>query len=160
MLPPNYELPKTQGNYMKLEDGENTFRVLGSAIIGYEYWNTDSKPVRSKEQFTSVPANAKLPFKSKHFWAFPVYSYKYKRVQVLELTQSTIMGAMQALIKNEKWGDPTKYDVTITRRGEKLDTEYSVMPEPHTPAPEVDMPEIDLEKLYTGEDPFKKEEVI
>jgi hypothetical protein len=35
-------------------------------------------------------------------------------------------------IHNEDWGDPRDYNI-ITRKGEKLDTEYTVMASPKTP---------------------------
>lgn len=47
----NYKMPSTD-NYMKFKEGENTFRVLSSAITGYEYFNTENKPVRSKLPLT------------------------------------------------------------------------------------------------------------
>ena len=56
----DYEVPKSNSNYTKLQDGENTFRVLGSAIVGWQYWTKDKKPVRQKEVFTETPEDAKL----------------------------------------------------------------------------------------------------
>ena len=37
-LPKGYELPVSDGGYMKLEKGENKFRVLSEAITGQEVW--------------------------------------------------------------------------------------------------------------------------
>jgi hypothetical protein len=54
-LPTNYEVPVSDGNYMKLKIGENRFRVLSSAIVGYEYWTKDNKPVRSRTLWEEVP---------------------------------------------------------------------------------------------------------
>ena len=61
-LPENYKSP--EGNYMKLQDGENTFRVLSSAIVGWEYWNRDNKPVRSEKDFVQTILNYKRNTKS------------------------------------------------------------------------------------------------
>ena len=58
-LPEGYKLPDNKG-YAKIKDGENDFRVLSSAIVGYEYWNTSNKPVRSKEQFKGIPEDIRL----------------------------------------------------------------------------------------------------
>jgi hypothetical protein len=80
-------------------------------------------------------------------------------VQILEITQKTIMNAINALVKSEDWGDPKEYDILITKDGEGKDTEYHVMPSPKKPAdPGVvkfykDM-DIKLDRLYDGEDPF------
>lgn len=156
-LPSNYEVPQSEGNYMKLKQGSNTLRVLSSAIVGYEYWNKESKPIRSRVPFTETPDDAKLDngqFKPKHFWAFLVYNYDAKKVQILEVTQSTIQSAIEALVKNPKWGTPLKYDICITREGEKLDTEYAVVPEPHSDAPVLNIPPVNLEALFSGADPF------
>ena len=49
-LPKDYETPEIPSNYMELEEGANTFRVLSSAIVGYEWWVDASekgrKPMR------------------------------------------------------------------------------------------------------------------
>ena len=37
-LPDDYDVPNAAANYMKFQQGTNKFRVLGSAIIGYELW--------------------------------------------------------------------------------------------------------------------------
>lgn len=164
-LPESYKLPITQGNYTKLQDGENNIRILSSAIIGYEYWNTDNKPVRSKEYPKETP-NIRLdkdgnPTRIKHFWAFVIWNYETKALQVMEVTQKTIMEGIKALVDNAKWGDPKTYDITITKSGEGLDTSYNVVPNPKEELDEnVKMAhsdiEIDLEALYTGGDPFVK----
>ncbi len=162
-LPEDYKLPDSSG-YMKFHDGENTFRILSSAIIGYEYWTGNNKPVRSRKPFGGIPVDIRfekdgLPSKIKHFWAFAVYNYDTKAIQILEITQSTIQGGIKAIVDNSKWGHPSGYDITITKKGEGFDTEYHVMPSPHSQVDENIMAAlkakpINLEAIFTGENPF------
>lgn len=165
-LPTDYEVPASQGNYMKLKIGENRFRVLSSAIVGYEYWNKENKPVRARTLWEETPADARLDkdertgamvFKPKHFWAFLVFNYENKKPQILELTQKSIMGAIQAYVRNPKWGDPKGYDLSITGEGEGLNREYSTIAEPHSECPIQNVPHVDLNELYEGGDPFTPE---
>lgn len=161
-LPGDYKAPA--GAYMKLADGENTFRALSSAVIGWMYWNKESKPVRLRQEPMGTPADIRIgkegkPEKVKHFWAFAVWNYAADRVQILELTQSSIQTAITALVKNKKWGSPNGYDITITRTGDGLGTEYTVMPNPHTPLDEKAAAawrarSVNLEKLFDGGDPY------
>lgn len=165
-LPKDYEVPTT-GNYMKLEDGTNKIMVLGPAIIGYEYWNVEGKPVRMKERPATMPADIREDSDGKknikHFWAFPVWNYTAKQVQVLEVTQKAIMGQLQNLARSEDWGNPIQsYAITITRSGKGFDTEYNVTPSPKTEFPsdigaawsKVTTTGFDLNRLFEGGDPF------
>ena len=162
-LPDNYERPTSSGNYMKFTDGANKLRILSTPIIGHEYWTKDKKPVRSREPFQGVPEDAKLDegkFKPKFFWAMAVWNYAAKAVQVLEITQASIIGPIEELLVNSDWGDPREYDLTINKKGEGLETEYSAQPSPEKPVPEealtlLKATQIDLEALYRSEDPFK-----
>lgn len=151
-LPENYKTP--EGNYFKFQEGENTFRVLSSAVIGYEYFNKDNKPIRSKTPFTYTPPDIKEGGSIKHFWAFLVWSYRAEKQQILEVTQSGIQSAIKALVSNPKWGDPKGYDITISRTGSGLETEYTIMPNPHSEL-DVTPQAVNLEALFEGEDPFK-----
>lgn len=160
-LPENYVMPETPSNYMRFQKGINRFRILGQAIEGYEYFTTENKPVRSKEPFETTPSDIKKDGRVKHFWAFPVWNYQTNSIQILELTQKGIMTAVKALVDNPSWGSPYQYDIAVTRTGEGLDTEYSTMPEPKSETSDeiknafMEKP-INLEKLFTGEDPFAK----
>jgi len=163
-LPDNYERPATSGgNYAKLEDGANRFRILSNAIVGWLYWNSDNKPVRLREKPETLPEDIRMengkPDKIKHFWAFSVWNYKDNRLQILELTQASIQGPIEDLVVSADWGDPKEYDLTITKKGQKLDTEYSVQPSPHKAVPEeahkaYREARINLEALFDGGDPF------
>lgn len=162
-IPDGYEVPESPSNYMKLKDGENTFRAMSSAIMGYVYWNTDNKPVRNKIGWVDMPEDIKVnkdgSYSIKHFWAFIIYNYSTKQVQVFELTQKTIQTAVKALVKNTKWGNPKGYDISITREGKDLDTVYTVMPNPHSEMPieatdQFLKKNINLEALFEGKDPF------
>lgn len=158
----DYKIPTTS-NYMKLVEGKNKFRVLSSAIVGYEYWNTSNKPIRSKEGFDELPDDIKRDkdgnARINHFWAFIVWNYEAKRIQILELTQKTIMNAIKAYVDNEAWGNPKGYDIVVTRSGTALTTEYQVIANPHSSVPnEADeafkTKKVKLEALYSGGDPF------
>jgi len=158
----DYKIPETS-NYIKLIEGTHTFRILSSAIVGYEYFNKDNKPVRQREPFDEMPSDIKKDGKINHFWAFIIWNYDAKRLQIMEITQKTIMTPLKALIDNPKWGSPKKFDITITRKGSGFnDTEYAVMPNPHTElSDEITTAymgsSIKLENLYDGKDPFSAE---
>ena len=160
-LPDSYEIPQSQSNYMRFLEGINRFRILASAIVGYEYFSTDNKPHRSKELFESTP-DIKKDGKVKAFWAFPVYNYQTNSVQILEITQKSIMGAIKSIVDNPKWGVPFLYDLAIIKTGEGLDTEYQVQAEPPIGEPSDEIKNaflekpINLEALFTNDDPFKQ----
>lgn len=160
-FPKGYKEP--EGNFMKLQDGENVFRVLSSAVTGFEYWNTDNKPVRSKEEWTTTPEDIKMDDKTgkptaiKHFWVFAVWNHKSEKVQVLTITQKGIQSSMRSYITNDKWGDPKTYDFTIKKSGSGLTTEYEVMANPHSDAPDADISNINLNAIFEADgDMFKK----
>jgi hypothetical protein len=168
-LPKGYETPESEQRYMELAEGQNTFRILTPAIVGYEWWedsgNGDRVPrrVRTAEEVpTDVRNAANSRDKAKHFWAFPVYNYTTNTIQVLELKQQTILRAIEAFVKNPKWGNPQGYDLTIekVKTGSRdWDVEYNVIPEPPSPLDEgiADLAKhvpVRLEAMYDGEDPF------
>ena len=168
-LPVGYETPETPSHYMELAEGLNSLRVLSPAIVGYEWWTEtqegERQPVRVRTE-AEVPEEVRQTFdrrtRARHFWAFVVYNYDEKAIQVLVLKQQTIMGAIEALLRNPNWGDPRGYDLLIEKSHtdtRERDVEYSVMPEPKAPVdPGIEelakqMP-VNLEALYEGQDPF------
>lgn len=157
-LPEGYVAPSGESNYLRLQDGENRFRIVSKRpILGWIDWK-DNKPLRfPMDKKPASPVDPKK--KVKHFWAFVVYDYTKKKICILEITQSTIQTAISNLSKDKDWGMPTKYDIKIFKKGANLETEYSVNPVPHKEIdPEVvkmvaETP-VDIEKLFTGENPF------
>lgn len=168
----NYSIPSTSG-YMRFEEGENRFRILGSfaegtAIMGMEYWKTidgKRKPIRVKPG-VSVPVS-ELEMNTfgeldrpRYFWALPVWNYQEKRVQILEITQKTILSYIKKQAENPKWGDPREYDFTVTRGKENGKTVYTVTNDPKEELPSEIMEQylamsINLNALYEGKDPFE-----
>jgi hypothetical protein len=168
-LPKDYKIP-TSSNYMKFVDGKNKFRILSDAIVGLEYWTEDRKPVRLHEMPTETPKdigydNDGKVNQIKPFWAFIVWNYNDKRIQILEITQKSIMQNLQSLADDGDWGNPTAYDVTVNRKGDGLNTEYSVMPNPTSKLSKEAMDayeatKINLEALFGGLDPFTGEKPV
>jgi hypothetical protein len=156
----DYKVPSAPSNYFKFQEGDNRFRVLSSAITGWVYFDDKNKPHRSETPFEGTPKDIKENGRVKHFWAFVCYDYQNEAIKILEITQVSIMEAMKALIDNTKWGNIFHYDLNIGRTGEGLETKYTVQPEPPIGEPSAEilekyaMTKIDLQKLYTGENPF------
>lgn len=160
-LPPEAQEPKSKSNYtMPLDEGQHRLRVLSSAVVGYEEWQTDGeKKISIRYKVGEEPPFGKDGKEPKYFWAFVVWNYEQERVQIMSVTQKTIRTAIQALVDNEAWGDPKEYDIVITRTGKDLNnTEYAVVANPHTEVPAIENKDIDLDIWFKGEDPFKKEE--
>lgn len=167
-LPEDYEVPQPPSQYMKLQQGQNRFRALSKPIIGYKVWTTNEDGKRQPKRFRmdeNIPVGIIEPGEStKHFWAFVVWNYDASSVQILEITQKSIQKALVEYGKNEDYGSMLNYNVTITKTGEKLDTEYTVMPSPPKPLDNVikeayEAMNINLEALFDDGDPFSEEEV-
>ena len=172
-LPKDYQAPEVQSNYMTLEEGVNSFRVLPPAIVGYEWWVEQGvegrRPVRVRT-LEEIPDEVREATdsrqKARHFWAFTVYNYASQTIQILEIKQKTVMWAIEALVKNPKWGDPQRFDLQIekVRTGsQERDVEYNVIPEPPSTldAGIVELAKqvpVRLEALYEGADPFAEPE--
>lgn len=162
-LPDDYEAPKSNNNYFKLQDGENRIRVLSKPIIGWEDWTLEKKPIRFRmDQKPSKSIDPKKPVR--HFWSFLIYNILENKIQIMNVTQATIRKAIESLSKDSDWGAPYHYDIKIVKSGEGVDTEYHVNPVPHKPLNQdvIDMFNAipcNLEALFTNEDPFSKEQI-
>jgi len=158
-LPADYEAPKSIGNYLKLQDGETKIRILSLPIIGWEDWE-DKKPVRfkmdAKPEFSNDPAKP-----MKHFWAMIVWNYTEQRIQILQITQASIIREIENLVKDSDWGNPCRYDIKIKKTGKEMLTKYTVTAVPHKAITKEIMQAFDdkpiyLEALFHNADPFQK----
>lgn len=137
-LPEGYKIPVTQTQFCKLQDGENKFRILSEARVGYEYWKGDD----NNREVVRVKTEKEVPSEHLHsvdgrkrarqFWAFIIYNYNINAVQLLVITQKTIQKAIVSLVEDKDWGDPKDYDLMINKSGQELETEYNVQPKPKT----------------------------
>lgn len=163
-IPKNTTIPKNAGQFMKLSEGKNRFRVLSDIRTGWEGWQ-NQKPFRQEGDTCDIDENAVDLNRSgrpniNYFWVMSVWNYEEKRIQVLQITQKTIMGPLYELEENPDWGDLKGYDVEIFRKKEGDRTTYAVTPVPPKPvskeiveAYEENAP--DLGKLFAGEYPMR-----
>lgn len=156
-LPENYEAPKTSNNYLKLQEGDNKIRILSRPVVGYEDW-VENKPIRySMNDKPMRPHDSKKPIR--HFWAMIVWDYVDSKIKILHITQATIRSTIEALARNTDWGVPYAYDITISKKGNDLKSEYSVTPSPKKNVSNEIINEfknkpINLNALFRNEDPF------
>jgi hypothetical protein len=165
-LPQNVVIPSSSGQFAKLQEGKNRFRVLSDAVIGWEGWK-DKKPFRHEGAVCKITAeqvdqNQNGQPNINYFWAFVVYNVLEKKIQVWEVTQKTIMKVLKDFEDSPDWGDLKGYDIEInkTKVGDK--TTYTTIAVP--PKPVTDevkelyaKTEIDLQKLFAGEYPMTTE---
>lgn len=171
----DFKVESTGGNYMKLAKGTNRIRILTDMIDGFVYWvdpegnvvpkgkkgPEGSKPVRVRSYKDAEAKNLGSQYDCKQFVAGVVWNYAENAMQVLEITQSTIIEALQGLDANPDWGEWSNYDIVIERTGDALTTEYVVTPIPPKPFTQnvEGLSNIKLEALYDGGDPFASENV-
>ena len=75
-----------------------------------------------------------------------------------EITQKTLQESLDALTRDVDFGHPANYDLKITRKGEGMDTTYSMVPMPGEQNEDVVNAiaelRVNLDALLTGDDPF------
>lgn len=156
-LPTDYKAPSLNTGYMKIQEGENKFRILSKPILGWEDWD-NKRPVRFRfENKPEKSIDPKMPVR--HFWAFLCWNYAEEKIQILHLTQASIRNKIQSLSIDKDWGEPYFFDIKVVKKGQGKDTEYEVHPVPHKDL----HPSIEeafhakpcyLEALFDNGDPF------
>lgn len=162
-IPKGTEIPRGSGQFAKLVDGKNKFRVLSDVVLGWEGWK-DKKPFRHEGSVCKIKAedvdlNQNGQPNINYFWAMVVWNYQDKKVQVLEITQKTVMGPLYELEQNPDWGDLKGYDVEINKKKEGDKIKYYVLGIPPKPlSAEIEQAykesDVDLSKLFKGEYPM------
>ena len=172
-LPVDYKVPTASGDYIKLPKGAPTkkMRILTAPVLGYEYFNTQNKPVRSVTMPASIPADLGInkstgqPNAINHFWAMVVWDYDDKKIAIWSVTQKTIQTAIMNLFLDEDWGDARDFDIKVTRTDTNDKVTYAVIPGNKKPIT-VDIHEafdntpVNLQALFTGQNPFDKNLVL
>lgn len=166
-LPDNYEQPQGSGSYTRLSQGENRIRIISNSIIGWEAWTHENKPVRVKQDQKDL-LNGRTDLKGdkpRHFWAFLVWNYKTQQIEIFEITQKTIQDGILALYHSSDWGDPKGFDITITKNGEGMETNYNTQGAPKSQFQPGKVKKAfhdrpcNIHALYDGQDPFDLDDV-
>jgi len=173
------------GGYLqlsKLADGGSVrFALLSDEPLeGYEVWGTSagaSKPFRFEQEPTPEDVAVELgdfepregrggpgTVDVKFFIAVPVYNYESGKVQVLQITQKSILKEIDQISQMEDYENLLEWDFTIGKKGTGLLTEYTVRPVPrkkgsqeHIDAAwlEAKSEGFDISRLMNGGNPFK-----
>jgi hypothetical protein len=175
----------TGGGYLqvsKLPDGGSVrFALLSDTPLEfYECWGTcdgATKPFRFDHEPTEGdlkvemgdfepregrggPGTADVKFAI----AVPVYNFDTGNVQVLSLTQKSILKELDSISQMEDYDDLLAWDFSLSKKGSGLLTEYTLRPVPrkkgaqeHVDAAWIEAKSagFDLERLLTGGNPFK-----
>ena len=96
--------------------------------------------------------------------AVPVFNYEAGTVQVMSITQKSILRELDAISQEEDYSDLMAWDFTLSKKGTGLTTEYKLRPAPRkkgsqdtidTAWEESKSNGFSLERLLTGGNPFK-----
>lgn len=136
-LAEGYEVPKSAGgSYFKPQPGDNNVRILSDVVTGWQYWNDQNKPVRMREKPKTTPTDIRIndetgkPDRVKHFWVVLVWDYAESSLKVWEITQAGIQQDIAGFANDPDWGHPKNYNINIKKEGQKINTNYTVMPKP------------------------------
>ena len=174
---PDYEMEdQIQSNWLNLDkNGTYRFRMMGIMgdehlfIDGWEAWEEvvnidgDVKRIPHRRKYVRGEKAPKELTEldrggnPKYFWMFVVIHEGVPKI--LEIRQKTIRGAILEYSRDEDYGDPRGYDITITRSGHMKDTKYLVTPKPPSPATQemldaVADAKINLQAIWEGGQPF------
>ena len=98
--------------------------------------------------------------------ALPIYNYDASQVQILSLTQKSIIRELDSISQTDDYEDITATDFTLGKEGAGLKTEYKLLPVPRKKASdalistawqEAKSEGFDITRLLTGDNPFKPE---
>lgn len=163
-IPTNTQIPKGSSQFAKVGEGKLKVRFLSDVKVGWELWK-DKKPIRQEGsvcRFNTEDADINKYGKPNinYFWVAVVWNYNDKKVQILEITQKTIMNTLFELEGNVEWGDLKNYDIEITGTKEGDKVKYVVLSNPPKAVAkeikeELAKANVDLMKIFEGGYPME-----
>jgi hypothetical protein len=173
-----HEIPDKRNQFMRFVQGKNRLRFIGNPVSGFVFFGKTKredgsetvKPYRRREsegEFSlEEMINRDIRMKpdgeiegQKYFVMGLVYNYQKEKLQVLEITQKSILKALKSYVESEEYGHPSGYDLTIEKKGDGLNTEYTVIVSPPKPLSDeiveaVGNASCDLQKIFDGDYPL------
>tara|TARA_Y100000015_G_scaffold15037_1_gene14445 strand:+ start:4241 stop:4729 length:489 start_codon:yes stop_codon:yes gene_type:complete len=158
-LPDNLHEPQAGSYFKPLKGKQNRVRIIcDKPLVGHVQWTSDKKPVRWKLGDVRPDADYAEGTKPRVFIAVAVWNYEERTTQVWEITQRTLQESLDALTRDSDFGHPANYDLKITRKGEGMETTYSMVPMPSEQNEDVVNAiaelRVNLDALLHNEDPF------
>jgi hypothetical protein len=159
--------------FLRLGEGDNCVRFITKPYQYQVYHyktNEDDKGFGDRvmapmdnDPFVPGGSLADRKLKPQTRWLAGVIDRKTQSYKILDIS-SSISNSLKDLAKNEKWGDPTQYDVTIVvDKNGGPSGYYRVMPDPKTPLSAADLElksQIDTEDLLRRITPPTSEQVM
>lgn len=153
------------GRYLNLSkiEGEIRVRTVGHGITGWQAWTTDNKPKRWEVKPAQVPEDIKPDMNGsrepKRFFASLVWDYEEEDFKIMEVTQISLIKALGKYLADEDYGDPSGYDLKISREKKGDKTTYTLLAAPPKPLKAsiekaLEDVECNLFALYEGADPW------
>ena len=178
----------TGGGYLnpsKIQSGNSVrFALLNDQPLEfYECWGEDASGKPQPFRFAQDPSSEDIetemgsdysrrmnregtaPEAVKFAIAAPVYNYETEAVQILQLSQKSIISELDGISQMEDYANLLEHDFVLGKEGNGLDTKYSLRPVPR----KKDSDKIieaawtesleggfDIERLLTGANPFKE----
>ena len=181
--------PGAGGGYLnpsKIQSGSSVrFALLDdNPLEFYEVWGdaTDGgvKPFRFSNDPTPDDIEAELgsaytrrlnrdgtaPDAVKFAIAVPVYNHDTSKVQILQLSQKSIIRELDSISQMEDYSNLLEWDFVLGKEGNGLNTEYSLRAVPRKKNTEPTIQEawkevqaggFDISRLLSGTNPFKEE---
>lgn len=96
--------------------------------------------------------------------AVPVFNYEAGSVQVMSISQKSILRELDAISQEEDYANLTEWDFTLSKKGSGLTTEYTLRPAPRRKGADATISAaweetksggFNLERLLTNGNPFK-----
>ena len=120
----NYEREAASSQYLKLAPNTSaTIRIVSKSIAGYQVF-LDGKPIRWTVEGEMPKKAYAADDKVRPFAAFTVWHVEDSQFKIYSCTTRSVLQEIANLSEVE--GDPTSYDLKITRKGAGLDTKYYV----------------------------------
>ncbi len=120
--------------FMRLEQGENTVRIMANPVQFYIHWvETPDGKMRKVNSPVSAPDLVRrleeADFKRRPKWMVKVLDRKDDQFKLLEIG-TQIYSGVKALFNHKKWGKVTASDLTIERGPKGAQPLYRVTPDP------------------------------
>jgi hypothetical protein len=120
------DIESQPSKYYKTKQGQNRFRIVSEAIPVWTAFDRANKTVRKYLEATQAAGDKEAKLR----YAMWVIDRTDNAFRVAEFGAS-IVSQIQELAISQQYGfdDIPKYDMTVTRKGDGLDTEYTLIPD-------------------------------